>query len=205
MTNKVYVVDHGVGNTVAIMNLLRRLGYPAEKVQSIQTLRDRDISKSKFILPGVGSFDAGMNSLNQSGLSELLSEHARAGGHIFGMCLGMQLLLDSSEEGTSPGLGIIPGRLIRMPNTNGHRVPHVGWERIEISKSDPIFTGISKFRFYHNHSYAIPSPSKYELAIIDHSNRYVVAMRRNNVVGVQFHPEKSHTDGQRIFVNFLRQ
>ena len=205
MKNKVYVVDHGVGNTVAIMNLLRKMGYPTERIQSSDSLTNIDYSQSKFILPGVGSFNAGMNSLNGKGLSKLLKEHATSGGHILGICLGMQLLLDSSEEGAIPGLGIIPGDLVRIESAYGFRVPHVGWERIEISNPDPIFDGLHKLRFYHNHSFALPSPSPYELAAIDYSAKYSVAIRKNNAIGVQFHPEKSHIDGQRIFINYLSQ
>ena len=205
MSVKVYVVDHGVGNTVAIMNLLRKMGYPAQKVQSSDPLVNIDHSKSKFILPGVGSFNAGMNALNRKGLSKLLVDHATSGGHILGICLGMQLLLDSSEEGAISGLGIIPGDLERMESADGYRVPHVGWEKISISNPDPIFEGVQKLRFYHNHSFALPSPSTHELASIDYSKRYSVAIRKNNVIGVQFHPEKSHENGQQIFTNFLNQ
>jgi imidazole glycerol phosphate synthase glutamine amidotransferase subunit len=201
--NKVYVVDHGVGNTVAIMNLLRKMGYSAEKVKSSSQLSGVDFSKSKFILPGVGSFDAGMNALHERGLSKLLVEHGNSGGHILGICLGMQLLLDSSQEGAVSGLGIIPGSLVRMTSSAGYRVPHVGWETIEISKPDAIFAGVSKSRFYHNHSYALPSPSAFELASIDYSDRFAVAIRLDNIVGVQFHPEKSHSEGRRIFINYL--
>ena len=205
MIDKAYVVDHGVGNTVAIMNLLRRMGYSAEKVQSSQSLSGVDYAKSKFILPGVGSFDAGMKSLEERGLSKVLIEHGNRGGHILGICLGMQLLLESSEEGTALGLGLLPGKLAHMTSSNEYRVPHVGWEKIEVSSPDQIFTGINNFRFYHNHSFALPSPSPYELATIDHIERYTVAIRRENIVGVQFHPEKSHSEGQRIFSNFLGQ
>jgi len=205
MKDEVYVVDHGVGNTVAIVNLLRKMGHPTRKVESSDSLVNLDYSNSKFILPGVGSFNAGMNALNAKGLSELLVEHANSGGYILGICLGMQLLLDSSEEGAVSGLGIIPGNLQRMKSADGYRVPHVGWERIAISNSDPIFEGVHKLRFYHNHSFALPSPSTHELASIDYLNRYSVAIRKNNVVGVQFHPEKSHDDGQKIFKNFLNQ
>jgi glutamine amidotransferase len=205
MKKNVYVVDHGVGNTVAIMNLLRKLGSPAEKIESCASLNNVDFSKAKFILPGVGSFDAGMASLNDKGLSKILVDHALSGGHILGICLGMQLLLDSSEEGNLPGLGIIPGRLIRMASSGDYRIPHVGWERIVMNSQDRIFDRVSRYRFYHNHSFALASPSPYELASIEYSDRYVVAIRRNNVVGVQFHPEKSHSDGQTIFINFLNQ
>lgn len=205
MSDVVYVIDHGVGNTVAIMNLLRKMGYPAVKVQSSQSLTNVNFSKSKFILPGVGSFDAGMKSLHDKGLSQILIAHGNSGGHILGICLGMQLLLDSSEEGVVAGLGIIPGKLVRMKSTSQYRVPHVGWEKIKISNSDQIFTGIDKFRFYHNHSFALPSPSPFELAAIKHAESYTVAVRKTNVVGVQFHPEKSHVDGQRIFTNYLNQ
>jgi glutamine amidotransferase len=205
MKDKVYVVDHGVGNTVAIMNILRKMGYTGQQVDSSESLVNVDYSNSKFILPGVGSFNAGMNALNAKGLSKLLVEHAASGGHILGICLGMQLLLDSSQEGPVPGLSIIPGDLQRMKNAHGYRVPHVGWEKITITNPDPIFEGVDRLRFYHNHSFALPSPSTHELAMIDYSKKYTVVIRKNNVIGVQFHPEKSHYDGQRIITNFLNQ
>lgn len=199
------VVDHGVGNTVAITNLLRKLGIPSIKINSTRELIDVNYSHAKFILPGVGSFDSGINSLRDSGIAEVLVKHAKSGGNILGICLGMQLLLDSSEEGNLPGLGIIPGTAIKMKGSRGYPVPHVGWEKVQPIKKDRIFDNISKFRFYHNHSYALTTLSPYAIATINYSEEYCVAARQDNVIGVQFHPEKSHSEGEWILKNFLNQ
>jgi glutamine amidotransferase len=205
MKEKVYVVNHGVGNTVAILNLLEKMGFSPVRINSGEEIAEIKESGAHLILPGVGSFAAGMNSLNEKGLTQPLLDHASSGGHIMGICLGMQLLCESSEEGSIPGLGIIPGNLVRMQSFGNHRVPHVGWEKIQVTTPDPIFEGLSKFRFYHNHSFSLLSPSPHELASINYSNRYSVVIRKDNVIGVQFHPEKSHVEGKRIFMNFLNQ
>jgi glutamine amidotransferase len=205
MSNLVYVVDHGVGNTVAISNILRKIGVGVVKVRNSSELMSVDYAKSPFILPGVGSFDAGMQSLMDSGLSKLLINHANSGGKLMGICLGMELLCDSSEEGDLEGLGIISGRIVKLNGTQEKRVPHVGWAEVKKITEDPIFEGIKTQRFYHNHSYGLPSGSPFEIARLEYSDEYVVGLRKGNVVGLQFHPEKSHSDGERIFINFLAQ
>ena len=205
MTNLVYVVDHGVGNTVAISNILRKIGVRVVKVRNASELLFVDCSKSPFILPGVGSFDAAMQSLIQSGLSKFLVNHANLGGKLMGICLGMELLCDSSEEGFLEGLGIISGRIVKLKGTQEKRVPHVGWAEVKKIKEDPIFQGIKTPIFYHNHSYGLPSGTPFEIARLEYSDRYVVGLRKENVVGLQFHPEKSHSDGERIFLNFINQ
>jgi glutamine amidotransferase len=199
----VIVVDHGVGNTVAIANLLRKLGVSSTRIESATNLTGKDYTDAKFILPGVGSFDSAMNSMRTSGISEILINHARSGGHILGICLGMQLLLDSSEEGNLPGLGIIPGKAVRMVASKNYPIPHVGWEKVIPVKKDEIFEHVSKSRFYHNHSYALTTLSPYAIATINYSEEYCVAARKENTIGVQFHPEKSHSEGELVFKNFL--
>jgi glutamine amidotransferase len=205
MTALTLVVDHGVGNTVAITNLLRKMGVSALRIESRSDLINMKYTDAKFILPGVGSFDSAMQSLRDSGIAEILIEHAKSDGCILGICLGMQLLLDSSEEGKKPGLGIIPGKAIKMIGSRSYPVPHVGWEKVKPVNNDRIFENVSKFRFYHNHSYALTASSPYSIATINYSEEHCVAARKENAVGVQFHPEKSHSEGERILRNFLYQ
>jgi glutamine amidotransferase len=203
LIKKIGVIDHGVGNSIAILNLLRKIGIEAVKVQNAAEFEGLSPSESKIVIPGVGSFDAGMNALRASRLDIAITEFAEAGGGILGICLGMQLLFERSDEGSSEGLGLIPGELIAMKSDPQFRVPHVGWEPVIPVKEDLIFSGITRLSFYHNHSYALPSPSPYEIARIQYSNQFTVAARNENVVGVQFHPEKSHSSGELLMKNFI--
>jgi glutamine amidotransferase len=201
--NKVGVIDHGVGNSIAILNLLRKIGIEAVKIQDASEFEGFSPSDSKIVIPGVGSFDAGMNALRASRLDAAISKFAGAGGGILGICLGMQLLFEGSDEGSSQGLGLIPGHLVAMKSNPQFRVPHVGWEPITPVKEDLIFSGITRLTFYHNHSYALPSPSPFEVARIQYSDQFAVAARNENVIGVQFHPEKSHSSGEQLMKNFI--
>jgi glutamine amidotransferase len=204
LIKKIGVVDHGVGNSIAILNLLRKIGIEAVKIQNASEFEGFSPIDSKIVIPGVGSFDAGMNALRASKLDAAIRKFADARGGILGICLGMQLLFESSDEGSSQGLGLIPGQLIAMKSNPQFRVPHVGWETITPVKEDLIFSGITRLTFYHNHSYALPSPSPFELARIQYSDQFVVAARNENVVGVQFHPEKSHSSGEQLMKNFIK-
>lgn len=203
LIKRIGVVDHGVGNSIAILNLLRKIGIEAVTIQDANEFEGLSPSDSKIVIPGVGSFDAGMNALRASRLDGAIIKFAEAGGGILGICLGMQLLFERSDEGSSEGLGLIPGELIAMKSDPQFRVPHVGWEPIIPLKEDLIFSGITRLAFYHNHSYALPSPSPYEIARIQYSNQFAVAARNENVVGVQFHPEKSHSSGEQLIKNFI--
>jgi glutamine amidotransferase len=197
------VIDHGVGNVVAIINLLSKIGVKTVKItnaKQIQILEEKDL---KLVIPGVGSFDTGMKSLTSAGLDLSIKSFASGGGHVLGICLGMQLLFDESEEGVLKGLGLVSGSLIKMTGNKKFKVPHVGWEPIVETRSDLIFEDISRMAFYHNHSYAVLSPSKYEIAKMSYLCDYTVAVRNKNVIGVQFHPEKSHSAGERLMRNFL--
>jgi glutamine amidotransferase len=204
MIERIGVIDHGVGNSIAILNLLRKIGIEAIKIQKSSEFEVLNPSDSKIVIPGVGSFDAGMNALRDSKLDSELAKFVGAGGGVLGICLGMQLLFESSEEGNTRGLGLIPGHLIAMKSNPKFRVPHVGWEPVIPVKEDSIFSGITRLAFYHNHSFALPSPSPFEIAKIQYSDQFVVAARNENVVGVQFHPEKSHGSGEQLMKNFIK-
>jgi glutamine amidotransferase len=203
LIKRIGVVDHGVGNSIAILNLLRKIGIEAVKIKDATEFDGLSPSDSKIVIPGVGSFDAGMNALRVSRLDMAISKFAAAGGGILGICLGMQLLFERSDEGSSDGLGLIPGDLIAIKSNPQFRVPHVGWESVIPVKEDLIFSGITRLTFYHNHSYGLPSPSPFEIARIQYSDQFVVAARNENVVGVQFHPEKSHSSGEQLMKNFI--
>jgi glutamine amidotransferase len=196
------VIDHGVGNYVSILNLLNKMGIDSTRVRSSTDINSLNPDNDKIIIPGVGSFDTGMSALKFLGIQQDLRDFSTEGGGVLGICLGMQLLFESSEEGFEKGLGIFPGRLKRIEENVDHRVPHVGWHFVD-SDDDWLFSNIDKKRFYHNHSFALEAPSDFEIASIQYSKKYVVAVRKGNTVGVQFHPEKSHSSGERIVSNFL--
>jgi glutamine amidotransferase len=199
------VVDYGVGNITAFLNLLKRLGHEAVAVRSV----DQFHLVHRLILPGVGSFDHAMIGLNRSGLrSELervVSEDARP---VLGVCVGMQMLGDESEEGKEAGLGWIPGKVARLTGPQGTqklRLPHMGWNDVEPVSSDCVFQGSHKPRFYFLHSYAfVPDDSRHVLAHSQYGDEIVAAVRRGHVWGTQFHPEKSHGWGADLLNNFAR-
>ena len=203
MNSIVGVVDHGVGNSVAIFNLLRKIGVPSVKVSSPEDFSKIEENNGRLILPGVGSFDPGMNALDNQNLTEKIKDFASEGGFLLGICLGMHLLFEGSDEGSTPGLGILPGRISKIVAKADFKVPHVGWSYVKPSSSNPIISGIDVLRFYHNHSFALISPNKFEFCSIDYSQQYAVGVRHENVVGIQFHPEKSHSAGEQLIRNFL--
>lgn len=198
------VIDYGLGNVRSIVNMFKKVGYPA------LSTRDRDQLRgaSSLVLPGVGSFDAGMRNLEGLGLRHLLDELVlREGMPILGICLGMQLLSESSEEGHAPGLGWIKGRAVRFRfegDQKSLRIPHMGWNRIERCRATPLLPDPQQDRwFYFAHSYHVRCQvSEHCLARCDYGFPFVSMVGRDNIVGVQFHPEKSHRYGMELFRQF---
>lgn len=198
------IVDYGMGNMGSIQNMLRRTGHEAEISSDVEV-----ISKAnKLILPGVGAFDAGMEHLNSSGLKEILEERVvRDGVPLLGICLGMQLLFDSSEEGTLPGLSWLSGKFEKFTQpADGKklRVPHMGWNSVHIKMNEGIFSGLGESpRFYFVHSYRLVQCLDDVVAgTTQYGGSFVCAVQRKHIWGVQFHPEKSHRFGIRLLTNF---
>lgn len=160
----------------------------------------------KLVLPGVGAFDQGMRAVAEKGLMAPLREAAARGVPILGICLGMQLMMERSEEGQLPGLGLVPGDVRRFP-TGGElpRVPHMGWNRIAVTKTCPLFDGEDdEQRYYFVHSYYVSCSDAGDVAATTiHGREFVSAFQRGNLFGVQFHPEKSHRFGMALFRRFL--
>jgi glutamine amidotransferase len=185
--------------------MCRRLGGDPVVSDDPRTIASAD----KLLLPGVGAFDAGMASLHGSGLVEVVRLRASEGVPILGICLGMQLLFDTSEEGVATGLGLIPGVVRRLPMdspSGSVRIPHMGWSRLEYCRPHGLTEGIGEeARFYFVHSYAVvPDDDGDIIGVSTHGTRFVSAVARENVLGVQFHPEKSHRYGKALLGNFLR-
>jgi glutamine amidotransferase len=198
------IVDYGIGNLGSILNMLRKLGVPAFLANDLATVR----SAEKLILPGVGAFDHAMNSLRLSGLLPALSEMIlERQTPVLAICLGMQLLTRGSQEGREVGLGWLPGETVRFEpqgSTRGIKVPHMGWNSVAIRKPSRLFLGLEEeARFYFVHSFHVQCDREEDiLATTSHGHNFVSAIEAANIMGTQFHPEKSHQYGMRLLKNF---
>lgn len=193
------IVDYDTGNLASVKQSLQSMGYRSRIARDQETLDLTDL----LLLPGVGAFPAAMRSLHAHGLAQYLIEKARQGKPVIGICLGMQLLADCSHEiELTSGLGLIPGEVIPLPDADWH----IGWNSIEMQTADPMFTCGDGRAVYFNHSYAVHCPQEYRVGVtrINHtSDPFVVATRRNNVVGLQFHPEKSQAAGRALLASVI--
>lgn len=198
------VVDYGLGNTRAFVNVFKQLNIPAKAVCSANELR----AATRIILPGVGAFDKAMELLQKSGMRESLEEMViEKGVPVLGVCVGMQILAASSEEGRLSGLSWIRGRVRRFDASRiaqDTRLPHMGWNDIRPVAESALFSGLGETpRFYFLHSYYFECDSEEDvLAYADYGGLFSCAVRYRNVHGVQFHPEKSHINGTRLLKNF---
>jgi len=203
------ILDYGMGNTASMLNMIRKAGGQAELCTSPSGLE----SASVIILPGVGSFDNGMTKLARSGFLEALRYKVIEEKIPFlGVCLGMQLIFESSEEGRLPGLGWIDGNVTRFDFAGVHgnerlKVPHMGWNLVHPKTYENIFAGLEyEARFYFVHSYHVNCAHSSDiLATTDYGYKFTCAVRHDNIWGAQFHPEKSHRFGIQFFKNFLKE
>ncbi len=203
MDSQVGIVHHGVGNTVSIMNLLRKIGARAVIIESSLQLSQHNTSNLKLIVPGVGSFDAGMRSLEVRKLDQAIRRFAQGGGSVLGICLGMHMLFESSSEGQLEGLGVMEGSVSRIVPNSEFQVPNVGWRKVIQVEDSRLLASVDRLVFYHNHSFALPSPHPFEVGRIELNQDYSVVVEKENVFGVQFHPEKSHSSGEKLLRNFI--
>jgi glutamine amidotransferase len=197
------IIDTGLGNIAAVKNMLAYLGHDAQ----ISSKPDEIAKSHKVILPGVGSYDAGMQSLADKNLILPLKNLASAGeAKILGICLGMQLLFEGSEEGSRSGLSLLRGKFERIPAGKGLKVPHMRWNRLRFRGALKLFSDIEEAnRFYFIHAYRLPSKdaSQFdEVGMCDYGEPFVAAFKKGNLMGTQFHPEKSHKFGLKLLDNF---
>jgi imidazole glycerol-phosphate synthase subunit HisH len=203
---RIVIVDYGMGNIRSVQGAFRRLGCDISLMTSADDLDNCDA----LILPGVGAFGEAMSNLSRLNLVEPLKRAVVGGKPILGICLGMQLLADSSEErGNSAGLSLIPGVVKRIPVPKNLRLPHVGWNSISVTKPAPLFTTTQDGdSFYFVHSFEFRCAPKHVAATTDYGNDVVAAVQRDHVFGVQFHPERSQAAGLRLlgeFVNYVQR
>jgi len=195
------LVDYGMGNLGSIRNMFKRIGVAVE-VAADATALER---ASKILLPGVGAFDSAMQRINAGGLREVLERKAlRERVPVMGICLGMQLLTRSSEEGGLPGLGWIPAVTRRFPQLPGLKVPHMGWNVVSVVRAGPLTEGIGvDTRYYFVHSYYVHSDDRHDCVLSAHYGvTFDAVIAHDNLYGAQFHPEKSHRFGMAFLRNF---
>lgn len=197
------IIDFGMGNLGSIKNMLVRMNYKAEITSDLDTIRNAE----KLILPGVGAFDMAMTNLKNQGLIPILNELVlKDKVPILGICLGMQLMSSKSEEGVLEGLNWIEADTprFRFDIDLNLRIPHMGWNTIEIKQESCLFEGMyEEPRFYFVHSYYVKCHSEENiLATTNYGIKFTSSIVRENIKGVQFHPEKSHKFGMKVLENF---
>ncbi|MBD0344995.1 MAG: imidazole glycerol phosphate synthase subunit HisH [Coleofasciculus sp. Co-bin14] len=199
------VIDYDMGNLHSACKGLENAGATTIVTDSPADLERADA----IVLPGVGAFDPAVQHLRARGLEEPIKQAIQSGKPFLGICLGLQILFESSEEGKEPGLGIIPGTVRRFRPEPGITIPHMGWNELEFTQSNcPLWQQLSgKQRVYFVHSYYVdPVDPSIRAATVTHGSQSVTAaIARDNVMAVQFHPEKSSTAGLQILSNFVAQ
>jgi glutamine amidotransferase len=193
----VAIIDSGGANIASLRAALTRLG-----ADSVVTSDPNVIQRAaRVLLPGVGSAHNAMARLRSTGLDRLIPALKQP---LLGVCLGMQILFDTSEEGPANGLAVIPGKVTRLQFAPGLPVPHMGWNQLVSSKPDPLLDGVSSLDYvYFVHGYAAPS-GDWTVATTEYGSAFSAVVRRDNFCGTQFHPERSGVVGARILANFLK-
>ncbi len=190
------IVDSGGANIASVRFALERLGVRSELTADPAVIR----AAERVILPGVGSAQEGMKRLQAKNLVECVRGLKQP---VLGVCLGMQLLFEASEEGSTPSLGLIPGKVALLPESPGITVPHMGWNTLKVLKDNPLLRGFdADTRFYFVHSFAGPV-NEFTLASCEHGTAFAAVVQRGNFWGAQFHPERSGAAGAQLLKNFL--
>jgi glutamine amidotransferase len=196
------VIDYGMGNRRSVEKALEHVGARVSLTGEHQMLRSCD----GLVLPGVGAFPQAMRNLDELGLPDLIRELVARGTPLLGICLGMQLLFDSSVELVpTPGLGLIGGAVTRL-QAGGERIPHIGWNEVRFERASPITTELPQtgVPFYHVHSFAArPRDPSHVIGTTEYGERFATIVGRDSVFGVQFHPEKSSGHGLRMLHSFV--
>jgi len=199
-TYDVTVVDYRTSNLLSIVKAFQRVGATVELTQS----SSRIDNASRLVLPGVGAFGAAMRNIDSLGIRNSLIEYGKRGKPLIGVCLGMQLLFNVSfERGVNDGLGLLSGEIVAIDSNV--KVPHIGWNRVEIVKSSKLFDGIPDRQFgYFVHSYYAKAEREAVIGETEYGSKFPSVVQKENVFGIQFHPEKSQNFGLKILENFLR-
>lgn len=200
----IVIINYGLGNVGSIYNMLKYIGIPSKVSENLDDIKNA----TKLILPGVGAFDFGMKLLQEKDYIELLNKKVlEERVPIVGICLGMQLMFESSEEGVAKGLSWVQGNCIKFRDnleaSKNLKVPHMGWNDIFLRKKTDLFDLVdNELRFYFAHSYHLTCNENYILAESNYGYTFPVVIKKDNILGVQFHPEKSHIFGMNFFKSF---
>ncbi len=197
------IIDYGMGNLGSVLNMYKRIGLPARITSDPGQIKDAE----KIILPGVGAFDAAMDCIHNSGMTTILNQKVKIDKiPTLGICLGMQLLFEGSEEGIKPGLGWIKGKAYKFqfPNDSTLKIPHMGWNKIKVVKESPLIQDLPDHpKFYFVHSYFVKCHDEGDvLCTTPYGTDFHSIVQHENVYGAQFHPEKSHKFGMKLLENF---
>ena len=201
MVNNIAIIDYGMGNLKNVANAFHFLGFDAKISGNYRDIEEA----SHLVLPGVGGFKDAMLTLKQRNLIEPIKAAVESGKNFLGICLGMQLLFETSEEfGYSEGLGILKGKVVKFDESRVPLIPHIGWNDIEISKPERKFEGIKNHDFfYFLHSYYCMPEEDITVASCDYYGKFSACIKKGNIFACQFHPEKSHTGGLVLLKNFV--
>ena len=195
------IIDYGMGNLGSVQNMFKHVGAASVIANDVATIQKAE----KILLPGVGAFDTAMRQIDVSGLRDILNHKALVEKiPVLGICLGMQLLTQSSEEGNATGLGWVNATCHRFPVQPGLKVPHMGWNSVTQTNASPLTMGLpADSRFYFVHSYYVRvADEKDSILKAHHGVTFDAALQSGNIYGAQFHPEKSHRFGMQLFKNF---
>ena len=199
----VAIIDYNMGNLASVYNACKLIGVEADIVSDPSKVKNYN----RVILPGVGAYKDAMEHLQKQGMKEAVIDFANSGKPIIGICLGMQLLFDSSEEfGQTQGLGLISGKVVPFDKSrmdmSEHKVPHVGWNKV-FNKPSKLFKDLENPYLYFVHSFHIVTDDKYVIGTTHYGYNFVSSVQKDNIYGFQPHPEKSHDNGIKILKNFM--
>jgi len=195
----IVIIDYGMGNLYSVSKAIERLGYEV----TISADSEVIMGAAAAILPGVGAFGDAMQHLKETGLGEITKQYAQSGKPLLGICLGMQLLFERSEEyGNHQGLGLLPGEVIRF--SGDFKIPHMGWNKLELLQQHALFNNVDGGYVYFVHSFhVLPAQREQLMAVTDYYGPVTAIVANHNVYGMQFHPEKSGVVGMQLLENFL--
>ncbi|MFN2590382.1 MAG: imidazole glycerol phosphate synthase subunit HisH [Actinomycetota bacterium] len=197
---EIAVLDYGLGNLRSVARAIERVGGRAVVTADAATAMDADA----LVLPGVGAFGACMRNVRERGFEPVIMQAAAAGRPVLGVCLGLQILFDGSDEADEAGLGVIPGRVERLPSSV--KVPHMGWNEVGWTRPHPVADRVpSGNHFYFGHSFAVPADNPATVGTAEHGRPFAAAVAAGSVLATQFHPEKSGQSGLAIYEWFVRQ
>ena len=198
------IIDYNMGNLASVYNACHLLDAKASIVKDPNDLKNYD----RIILPGVGAFGDAMTNLNDTGMKDAIYDFAKSGKPMIGICLGMQLLFESSQEfGDTKGLALIDGDIVKFDKSKMHedtKIPHMGWNVIKIKDDHTLFDGLENPYLYFVHSYHAVTDPKNVIGTTEYGYEFVSAVHKDNIYGFQPHPEKSHDNGLRILKNFMK-